>query len=341
MLFRAHVCCGACGTWLQRIDDWQLERRLERAIGRGREALLRARNLDPLVRFAHIHEKGRLLTLQVTGKELRHIIQHGQLNLFRHSAKPVCVRHCAIANETRRPPFAQGQACQQHTDSQISPRPQQDRLGTIPQTLVTRRELLVRVGTREPMFTPHGVVKSLRHSTKAHAAPEAEWTELLLLEAPSLLGLALPGAEALDGSEGESEGPVPASPTDSLAGYSPSPAGIPVARHGFNLMVPEGSVVDAAEDVRWLVYKTCRFGCAWAAFWWARVAAGFVRSIHLLILVLSHFLSNYADDSLSLLPVRAAPRVACLQTLFACELGTAILAQAVSCQTSAMDWLAF
>ena len=51
---------------------------------------------------------------------------------------------------------------------------------------------------------------------------------------------------------------------------------VPGSEQGFSLF----SVVDAAEDIRWLVYKTCHFGCAWAAFWWARVAAGFVRLIH-------------------------------------------------------------
>ena len=45
------------------------------------------------------------------------------------------------------------------------------------------------------------VLSLLPHMERPPDTPEAEWTELLLLEAPSLLGLALPGAEALDGSE--------------------------------------------------------------------------------------------------------------------------------------------
>ena len=64
-----------------------------------------------------------------------------------------------------------------------------------------------------------------------------EWTELLILEAPSILGVTLPRAVALECSEptfpsesGESEEPVPVSLSDSLAGYSPSPAGYPIER---------------------------------------------------------------------------------------------------------------
>ena len=77
-----------------------------------------------------------------------------------------------------------------------------------------------------------------------------EWEELLLLEAPSILGLAIPGAEALDLSEptfpSESvaeEECQTGSLTDSLAGYSPSPAASPVTRNGFNLHVPGRSFV--------------------------------------------------------------------------------------------------
>ena len=89
-----------------------------------------------------------------------------------------------------------------------------------------------------PMARPPGVA-------------EAEWEELLLLEAPLILGLALPGAEALELSEptfrteSEEEDEYPgASQTDSLAGYSPSPAASPVSRQGFNLHVPEEFCLD-------------------------------------------------------------------------------------------------
>ena len=82
---------------------------------------------------------------------------------------------------------------------------------------------------------------------------EEKWTELLILEAPSILGLALPGAELLDSSEptfpsesSESEGQVALDSEDSLAGYSPSPSGLPITRRGFNLLVPEELQLDGA-----------------------------------------------------------------------------------------------
>ena len=40
---------------------------------------------------------------------------------------------------------------------------------------------------------------------------------------------------------------VAANSEDSLAGYSPSPAGSPITRRGFNLLVPEGMRLDGAE----------------------------------------------------------------------------------------------
>ncbi|CAE7731791.1 unnamed protein product, partial [Symbiodinium pilosum] len=66
------------------------------------------------------------------------------------------------------------------------------------------------------------------------------------------------------------------------------------------------TVIDESGRTHWLVYKTCHFGCAWAAFWWARVAAGLIRLTHVLIAIISHFLSIYVDDSLSLLPSSSA-----------------------------------
>ena len=69
-----------------------------------------------------------------------------------------------------------------------------------------------------------------------------------MLEAPSTLGLAAPGAAALD----DSEPTFPSSGDDSavesayrttegsLEGYSPSPDRNPITRRGFNLLVPNG-----------------------------------------------------------------------------------------------------
>ncbi|CAE7472172.1 Ubr3, partial [Symbiodinium pilosum] len=81
------------------------------------------------------------------------------------------------------------------------------------------------------------------------------------------------------------------------------------------------TVIDESGRTHWLVYKTCHFGCAWAAFWWARVAAGLIRLTRVLIAIISHFLSIYVDDSLSLLPSSSAKVLACLQILLACALG--------------------
>ena len=81
------------------------------------------------------------------------------------------------------------------------------------------------------------------------------------------------------------------------------------------------TVIDESGRTHWLVYKTCHFGCARAAFWWARVAAGLIRLTHVLIAIISHFLSIYVDDSLSLLPSSSAKVLASLQILLACALG--------------------
>ena len=89
------------------------------------------------------------------------------------------------------------------------------------------------------------------------------------------------------------------------------------SEQGFSIF----TVVDADGNTRWLVYKTCHFGCAWAAFWWARVAAGLVSLTHRLIAVIRHFLAIYVDDNLSLLPMHSAPTLACLQIVLACVLG--------------------
>ena len=79
---------------------------------------------------------------------------------------------------------------------------------------------------------------------------EQEWAELLLLEAPSILGVCHPAAAALDVSEpsfcwesSESEASasdvcMDASPLgDSLRGYSPSPCRVNSEAEGFNLAV--------------------------------------------------------------------------------------------------------
>ena len=78
--------------------------------------------------------------------------------------------------------------------------------------------------------------------------------------------------------------------------------------------------VDPGGVTRWLVYLACHFGGTWSAYWWSRVAAGFVRSGHVL-LHSSHFLSMHVDDGLSLFPAASAPLMACIEVLLAYSLG--------------------
>ena len=85
---------------------------------------------------------------------------------------------------------------------------------------------------------------------------------------------------------------------------------------GFSLF----AVLEPGGRRRWVVYNTCHFGCSWAAYWWSRVAAGFIRLGHR-VLWHGHFLVIYVDDSLSLFPASSAPIMACLQVVLACALG--------------------
>ena len=43
------------------------------------------------------------------------------------------------------------------------------------------------------------------------------------------------------------------------------------------------AVIDKRGQRHWLCYATCHFGCSWAAYWWSRAAACFVRIGHRLI----------------------------------------------------------
>ncbi|CAE7395870.1 HFA1 [Symbiodinium sp. CCMP2592] len=80
------------------------------------------------------------------------------------------------------------------------------------------------------------------------------------------------------------------------------------------------TAVDPQGNTRWLVYRTCHFGGAWSAYWWSRVAAGYVRRGHLL-LHRAHFLAMYVDDELSLFPAATGPLMAGLLVALACVLG--------------------
>ena len=89
------------------------------------------------------------------------------------------------------------------------------------------------------------------------------------------------------------------------------------AERGFSIF----ALADPSGARRQVVYHTCHFGCSWAAYWWSRLAAGFVRLSHRLIYH-THFGSMFVDDKLSLFPADEAAIMACLQVVLACALGT-------------------
>ena len=80
------------------------------------------------------------------------------------------------------------------------------------------------------------------------------------------------------------------------------------------------AVKTASGLTRWVHYKTAHFGCSWASYWWARLAAAFVRTAHRLLFH-AHFLCIYVDDLLALLPKRTAGEMACLLVCLAAALG--------------------
>ena len=88
------------------------------------------------------------------------------------------------------------------------------------------------------------------------------------------------------------------------------------SERGLSLFV----AIDEWGEEHWFQYNTTHFGCSWAAYWWARVAAAFMRSLHIL-LHCSHFLAIYVDDVLGLFPKQSAPLSACLCVLLAEGLG--------------------
>ena len=79
-------------------------------------------------------------------------------------------------------------------------------------------------------------------------------------------------------------------------------------------------VKDHSGATKWVYYKTCHFGYAWAAYWWSRAAAAFIRVAHR-FLHHSHFLCIYVDDALALFPRRVAAPMACQLLILACVLG--------------------
>ena len=69
---------------------------------------------------------------------------------------------------------------------------------------------------------------------------------------------------------------------------------------------------------RWCAYRSCYFGCKWAAFWFARVGAWLVRQLHRFIWI-KHGLFLYVDDGLAMLPADVAPLVAATSISVLCK----------------------
>ena len=62
-------------------------------------------------------------------------------------------------------------------------------------------------------------------------------------------------------------------------------------------------------------YKVCLFGAAFSAYWFARLGAFFVRTLHLLIYI-SHFLAMYVDDLLGFQSASVAEMSFCINLCF-------------------------
>ena len=69
---------------------------------------------------------------------------------------------------------------------------------------------------------------------------------------------------------------------------------------GFSIFILDGV---------WYVYRTCYFGCRWAAYWFSRVGSWLVRLLHRFIWI-QHGLFLYVDDGLEFLPCSVGPLLA-------------------------------
>ena len=71
---------------------------------------------------------------------------------------------------------------------------------------------------------------------------------------------------------------------------------------------------------RWFAYRSCYFGCRWAAYWFSRVGAFLVRHCHQFLWV-KHGFFLYVDDGLALFPAGLCPLLATSLLLFLAALG--------------------
>lgn len=87
----------------------------------------------------------------------------------------------------------------------------------------------------------------------------------------------------------------------------------------------------------WYFYRSCFFGCNWAAYWFARVGSYFVRLLHRWIW-LQHGLFLYVDDGLVLLPQSVSPLVTATTLMFLVALGVPLSWEKVDLQAD-LSWM--
>ena len=73
-------------------------------------------------------------------------------------------------------------------------------------------------------------------------------------------------------------------------------------------------------DGKWYCYRSCYFGCRWAAYWFSRLGGLLVRLLHQFVRI-PHGLLLYVDDGILLVPTSVAPLVAATCLMLLCGLG--------------------
>ena len=90
-------------------------------------------------------------------------------------------------------------------------------------------------------------------------------------------------------------------------------------------------------DGEWYTYRTCFFGCRWAAYWFSRASSFLVRLLHRWVWI-PHALWVYVDDGLLLLPADVAPLVATTSLMFLLSIGMPISWEKLQLG-SAISWI--
>ena len=97
---------------------------------------------------------------------------------------------------------------------------------------------------------------------------------------------------------------------------------------GYSCFVLEGD---------WYYYRSCYFGCKWAAYWFARVGSYIVWRLHRWIW-LQHGLFLYVDDGLVVLPQSVSPLVSATTLMFLVALGVPLSWEKVDLQAG-LSWI--